>query len=171
MKEGSVSGAGSGSILLTTGSGSGSRRPKTRIRRIRIGIRIRNTLTTRLDLMSSEISNQHFEVLFCCMHALGTNILINGIFFSLYLRFSSKKLAPIFLQLRSCVGVSSSISCFLKRILNLLLQVTGALQTSTEVMRSMQSLVRLPEIQKTMQELSRSVILTSKFFLFNFGTL
>jgi hypothetical protein len=67
-----------------------------------------------------------------------------------------------------CVGVSSSISFFLMVILTLLFQVTGALQTSTEVMRSMQSLVRLPEIQKTMQELSRSVILTSKFFLFNF---
>jgi len=38
------------------------------------------------------------------------------------------------------------------------LKVTGALQTSTEVMQSMQSLVRLPEIQKTMQELSREMM-------------
>jgi len=38
------------------------------------------------------------------------------------------------------------------------LKVTGALQTSTEVMKSMQSLVRLPEIQKTMQELSREMM-------------
>merc|ERR1719412_2752579 len=38
------------------------------------------------------------------------------------------------------------------------LRVTGALQTSTEVMQSMQSLVRLPEIQKTMQELSREMM-------------
>jgi len=38
------------------------------------------------------------------------------------------------------------------------LRVTGALQTSTEVMKSMQSLVRLPEIQKTMQELSREMM-------------
>ncbi len=114
--------------------------------------------STRLDLMSSEISNQHFEVLFCCMHALGINILINGKFIFRYACFFPLEMLPILLQPRSCDGVSSSINCFLKTILNLLFQVTGALQTSTEVMRSMQSLVRLPEIQKTMQELSRSLI-------------
>jgi len=38
------------------------------------------------------------------------------------------------------------------------LKVTGALQTSTEVMQSMQSLVKLPEVQKTMQELSREMM-------------
>jgi len=38
------------------------------------------------------------------------------------------------------------------------IKVTGALQTSTEVMQSMQALVRLPEIQKTMQELSREMM-------------
>lgn len=38
------------------------------------------------------------------------------------------------------------------------LKVTGALQTSTVVMQSMQSLVRLPEIQKTMHELSREMM-------------
>jgi charged multivesicular body protein 3 len=38
------------------------------------------------------------------------------------------------------------------------LKVTGALQTSTEVMQSMQSLVKLPEIQKTMQEMSREMM-------------
>ena len=43
-----------------------------------------------------------------------------------------------------------------------LCQVTGALQTSAEVMKSMQSLIKLPEIQRTMQELSRWV-LTSVF--------
>jgi len=38
------------------------------------------------------------------------------------------------------------------------IKVTGAMQTSTEVMQSMQALVRLPEIQKTMQELSREMM-------------
>jgi len=38
------------------------------------------------------------------------------------------------------------------------LKVTGALQTSTDVMKSMQSLVKLPEIQKTMQEMSREMM-------------
>jgi len=38
------------------------------------------------------------------------------------------------------------------------LKVTGALQTSAEVMKSMQSLVKLPEIQKTMQEMSREMM-------------
>merc|ERR1719447_698812 len=38
------------------------------------------------------------------------------------------------------------------------IKVMGAMQTSTEVMQSMQALVRLPEIQKTMQELSREMM-------------
>merc|ERR1719447_1953892 len=38
------------------------------------------------------------------------------------------------------------------------IKVTGAMQTSTEVMQSMQALVKLPEIQKTMQELSREMM-------------
>jgi len=38
------------------------------------------------------------------------------------------------------------------------IKVTGAMQTSTEVMQSMQALVRLPEIQRTMQELSREMM-------------
>eukprot|EP00088_Acartia_fossae_P059725 TRINITY_DN7119_c0_g1_i1.p1 TRINITY_DN7119_c0_g1~~TRINITY_DN7119_c0_g1_i1.p1 ORF type:complete len:220 (-),score=85.91 TRINITY_DN7119_c0_g1_i1:310-969(-) len=38
------------------------------------------------------------------------------------------------------------------------LKVTGSLQTSAEVMKSMQSLIRLPEIQKTMQEMSREMM-------------
>jgi len=38
------------------------------------------------------------------------------------------------------------------------IKVTGALQTSAEVMKSMQALIKLPEIQKTMQELSREMM-------------
>jgi len=38
------------------------------------------------------------------------------------------------------------------------IKVTGALQTSTEVMKNMQALIKLPEIQKTMQELSREMM-------------
>merc|ERR1719244_1270503 len=38
------------------------------------------------------------------------------------------------------------------------IKVTGAMQTSTEVMQSMRALVRLPEIQRTMQELSREMM-------------
>ena len=44
-----------------------------------------------------------------------------------------------------------------------LCQVTGALQTSAEVMKSMQSLIKLPEIQRTMQELSRWAFLSNIF--------
>merc|ERR1719431_165967 len=35
------------------------------------------------------------------------------------------------------------------------IRIAGALQTSTEVMVAMQQLVKLPEIQKTMMEMSR----------------
>ena len=38
------------------------------------------------------------------------------------------------------------------------LRVAGSLQKSTEVMKSMQQLIKLPEMQKTMQELSKEMM-------------
>lgn len=37
-------------------------------------------------------------------------------------------------------------------------RVAGALQKSTEVMKAMQSLVKIPEIQATMRELSKEMM-------------
>merc|ERR1712014_107764 len=39
-----------------------------------------------------------------------------------------------------------------------IVKVAGALQSSTEVMQAMQQLVKLPEIQKSMMELSREMM-------------
>merc|ERR1712014_87732 len=39
-----------------------------------------------------------------------------------------------------------------------IVKVAGALQSSTEVMQAMQQLVKLPEIQKTMMEMSREMM-------------
>lgn len=42
--------------------------------------------------------------------------------------------------------------------LSAVLRVAGSLQKSTEVMRAMQSLVKIPEIQATMRELSKEMM-------------
>ncbi|KAG9338575.1 hypothetical protein JZ751_025633 [Albula glossodonta] len=44
------------------------------------------------------------------------------------------------------------------RQIRALLRVAGSLQKSTEVMKSMQSLVKIPEIQATMRELSKEMM-------------
>ena len=42
------------------------------------------------------------------------------------------------------------------------LRVAGSLQQSTEVMKAMQQLVRLPELQKTMMEMSKEMMKVRK---------
>lgn len=42
--------------------------------------------------------------------------------------------------------------------LSAVLRVAGSLQKSTEVMKAMQSLVKIPEIQATMRELSKEMM-------------
>jgi len=38
------------------------------------------------------------------------------------------------------------------------LRIAGAMEKSTEVMKSMQALIKLPEIQKTMMEMSKEMM-------------
>ena len=49
------------------------------------------------------------------------------------------------------------------------LRLAGSLQKSSEVMKSMQQLVKLPELQKTMMELSKEM--TKVKYMYTFGLL
>ena len=44
------------------------------------------------------------------------------------------------------------------------LRIAGSLQQSTEVMRAMQALIKVPEIQATMQEMSKEMMKVSRGF-------
>ena len=50
----------------------------------------------------------------------------------------------------------SNPDCYLS--LSAVLRVAGSLQKSTEVMKAMQSLVKIPEIQATMRDLSKEMM-------------
>ena len=47
-------------------------------------------------------------------------------------------------------------------VIQAVVRVAGALQKSTEVMKAMQSLVKIPEIQATMRDLSKEMMKVQK---------
>lgn len=53
------------------------------------------------------------------------------------------------------------LNCYPSAMSPAVLRVAGALQKSTEVMKAMQSLVKIPEIQATMRELSKEMMKVS----------
>lgn len=54
-----------------------------------------------------------------------------------------------------------------QKFLLAILKVSGSLEKSTEVMKSMQNLVKLPEISKTMQDLSKEMMKVSWYLFYN----
>lgn len=48
------------------------------------------------------------------------------------------------------------------------LRVAGSLQKSTEVMKAMQNLIKVPEIQATMRDLSKEMMKVSRIFQHNY---
>ena len=50
---------------------------------------------------------------------------------------------------------------FIICLISAVLRVSGALQKSTEVMKSMQALVKIPELQATMMEMSKEMMKVS----------
>uniref|UniRef100_A0A6A7FYK9 Charged multivesicular body protein 3-like n=1 Tax=Hirondellea gigas TaxID=1518452 RepID=A0A6A7FYK9_9CRUS len=60
-------------------------------------------------------------------------------------------------RIYTCKAHMNSVQCQMKGQLATL-RVAGALSQSTEVMQAMQQLVKLPEISKTMQDMSREMM-------------
>ena len=116
------------------------------------------------------LGGRTFEVVICHAELFGMKILKDSVMFitECIVAYLSHKYLQIiyvfrFRQLTEvkiffCLDSVSNNKKYISFLCSATLRVAGALQQSTEVMKAMQELVKLPDINKTMMDMSREMM-------------